>query len=153
KNDDANDAHKSSASGRLTRYARVSTTMGGLAARLAGEKYLGIGINRDKHAVQLTQALGNLKGPLLKVAQLLSTIPQALPQEYAQELQKLQADAPPMGWPFVRRRMAAELGQGWQNRFKSFERDAAAAASLGQVHKAVTLDGKNIACKLQYPDM
>lgn len=150
---DADDADKSSASGRLTRYARVSTTMGGLAARLAGEKYLGIGINRDKHALQLTQALGNLKGPLLKVAQLLSTIPQALPQEYAQELQKLQADAPPMGWPFVRRRMAAELGPGWQDRFKSFERDAAAAASLGQVHKAVTLDGKNIACKLQYPDM
>lgn len=151
--DDATEPPKSSASGRLSRYARVSTTMGGLAARLAGEKYLGIGIKRDKHAAQLTQALGNLKGPLLKVAQLLSTIPQALPQEYAQELQKLQADAPPMGWPFVRRRMAAELGADWQKRFKSFDRDAAAAASLGQVHKAVSLDGKNLACKLQYPDM
>jgi len=151
--DSEDDTRKSTASGRLTRYAKVSTTMGGLAARLAGEKYLGIGINRDKHAIQLTQALGNLKGPLLKVAQLLSTIPQALPQEYAQELQKLQADAPPMGWPFVRRRMASELGRDWQNKFKSFEREAAAAASLGQVHKAVTLDGQNIACKLQYPDM
>jgi predicted unusual protein kinase regulating ubiquinone biosynthesis (AarF/ABC1/UbiB family) len=153
KNDGADETEKSTASGRLSRYARVSTTMGGLAARLAGEKYLGIGINRDKHAIQLTQALGNLKGPLLKVAQLLSTIPQALPQEYAQELQSLQADAPPMGWPFVRRRMAAELGRDWQSKFKSFDREAAAAASLGQVHKAVTLAGQNIACKLQYPDM
>ncbi len=144
---------KSRASGRIARYARVSTTMGGLAARLAGERYFGVDIKRDKHAIQLTAALGNLKGPLLKVAQLLAVIPQALPPEYAQELQKLQANAPPMGWPFVKRRMTAELGPGWQERFSDFGREAAAAASLGQVHKAVGTDGRALACKLQYPDM
>jgi len=58
-----------------------------------------------------------------------------------------------MGWLFVRRRMAAELGPDWQDKFKSFEREAAAAASLGQVHKAVHPDGRDLACKLQYPDM
>jgi predicted unusual protein kinase regulating ubiquinone biosynthesis (AarF/ABC1/UbiB family) len=58
-----------------------------------------------------------------------------------------------MGWPFVDRRMRAELGLDWQSKFKSFERDAAAAASLGQVHRAVSLDGQALACKLQYPDM
>jgi predicted unusual protein kinase regulating ubiquinone biosynthesis (AarF/ABC1/UbiB family) len=58
-----------------------------------------------------------------------------------------------MGWPFVRRRMAGELGPNWQSRFKSFEREAARAASLGQVHRAVALDGTSLACKLQYPDM
>ncbi|HNB29007.1 MAG TPA: AarF/ABC1/UbiB kinase family protein, partial [Alphaproteobacteria bacterium] len=63
------------------------------------------------------------------------------------------ANAPAMGWPFVKRRMAAELGQGWQAKFKSFSRDAAAAASLGQVHRAVAHDGRDLACKLQYPDM
>jgi predicted unusual protein kinase regulating ubiquinone biosynthesis (AarF/ABC1/UbiB family) len=58
-----------------------------------------------------------------------------------------------MGWPFVRRRMAAELGPDWPARFESFEQEAAAAASLGQVHRAVTKDGRRVACKLQYPDM
>jgi len=138
---------------RLQRYARVSTTMTGLAARLAGQKYLGIGIDKPLHAKQLMEQLGDLKGPLLKVAQLLATIPNVLPKEYAAELQKLQSQAPPMGWLFVRRRMMAELGPDWEKKFKSFEKDAAAAASLGQVHRAVTLDGVNVACKLQYPDM
>src|SRR5258708_12612484 len=58
-----------------------------------------------------------------------------------------------MGWPFVRRRMASELGPDWQARFGSFEREAARAASLGQVHRAVARDGEQLACKLQYPDM
>jgi predicted unusual protein kinase regulating ubiquinone biosynthesis (AarF/ABC1/UbiB family) len=89
----------------------------------------------------------------MKVAQLLATIPDALPKEYANELVQLQADAPSMGWPFVKRRMASELGPDWQQRFRSFERVAARAASLGQVHRAVGHDGRALACKLQYPDM
>jgi predicted unusual protein kinase regulating ubiquinone biosynthesis (AarF/ABC1/UbiB family) len=139
--------------GRMRRYARVSTAMGGLAARLAGERYLGLPLDRVRHAADLKAALGGIKGPLMKVAQLLATIPEALPREYAGELVELQANAPPMGWPFVRRRMASELGQDWQKKFKSFEREAARAASLGQVHRAVALDGRAFACKLQYPDM
>ncbi len=139
--------------GRLKRYANVSTTMTGLAARLAGQKYLGIGIDKPIHARQLMEQLGDLKGPLLKVAQLLATIPNVLPKEYAAELQKLQSQAPPMGWLFVRRRMMAELGPDWEKKFKSFEKEAAAAASLGQVHRAVAHDGTKLACKLQYPDM
>lgn len=147
------DSEKSTIGGRIKRYARVSTTMTGLAARLAGQKYLGMDINKPEHARQLMESLGNLKGPLLKVAQLLATIPNALPKEYAAELQKLQSQAPPMGWLFVRRRMAAELGRDWESKFKSFEKEAAAAASLGQVHRAMTHDGRQVACKLQYPDM
>ena len=139
--------------GRMRRYARVSTAMGGLAARLAGERYLGLPLDRVRHAADLKAALGGIKGPLMKVAQLLATIPEALPREYAGELVELQANAPPMGWPFVRRRMASELGQDWQKKFKSFEREAARAASLGQVHRAIALDGRALACKLQYPDM
>src|SRR5690242_20412122 len=127
--------------------------MGGLAARLAGERYLGIAVDRNRHAADLRAALGGIKGPLMKVAQLLATIPDALPKEYVDELTQLQADAPPMGWPFVRRRMAAELGPGWESRFSEFGREAAAAASLGQVHRAKLPDGTPVACKLQYPDM
>ena len=140
-------------SGRIRRYARVSTAMTGLAARVAGQKYLGLEINKPEHARQLMESLGNLKGPLLKVAQLLSTIPNALPREYAQELQKLQSQAPSMGWSFVKRRMKAELGEDWEQKFRSFEKTAAAAASLGQVHRATSLAGESLACKLQYPDM
>jgi predicted unusual protein kinase regulating ubiquinone biosynthesis (AarF/ABC1/UbiB family) len=139
--------------GRVRRYARVSTAVGGIAARLAGERYLGMPLDRGRHAADLKAALGGIKGPLMKVAQLLATIPDALPKEYVNELVQLQADAPAMGWPFVRRRMASELGPDWQKRFASFEREAARAASLGQVHRAVAVDGRLLACKLQYPDM
>jgi predicted unusual protein kinase regulating ubiquinone biosynthesis (AarF/ABC1/UbiB family) len=139
--------------GRLRRYAQVTSTMGGLAARVAGERYLGFDIDRGKHAVDLRKALGGLKGPIMKVAQILSTIPDALPPEYADELASLQADAPAMGWLFTRRRMASELGTNWQEKFASFSRDAVSAASLGQVHQATSLDGEKLAVKLQYPDM
>lgn len=142
-----------SVAGRVKRYARVSTTVGGLAARLAGERVLGLPLDRAGHATELRKALGGLKGPLMKVAQLMSTIPEALPKEYVAELAQLQSNAPPMGWPFVRRRMATELGPDWSSRFGSFDREAAAAASLGQVHRAASRDGRELACKLQYPDM
>jgi predicted unusual protein kinase regulating ubiquinone biosynthesis (AarF/ABC1/UbiB family) len=142
-----------SLSGRVRRYAQVSTAMGGLAARLAGERYLGLNLDRGRHASELKTALGGIKGPLMKVAQLLATIPEALPTEYVQELSQLQANAPAMGWPFVRRRMAGELGIDWQTKFGDFEKTAARAASLGQVHRATALDGGALACKLQYPDM
>ena len=139
--------------GRVKRYARVTTTVGGLAARVAGERYLGMKIDKDAHAAQLRAALGGLKGPLMKVAQILSTIPDALPPEYANELAALQADAPSMGWLFVKRRMRAELGNDWQSHFTSFEKEAISAASLGQVHQAISQDGEKLAVKLQYPDM
>ena len=140
-------------SGRVRRYAQVSTAMGGLAARLAGERYLGLNLDRGRHAAELKAALGGIKGPLMKVAQLLATIPDGMPKEYVQELAQLQANAPPMGWPFVRRRMAGELGTDWETKFRDFEKTAARAASLGQVHRATALDGRPLACKLQYPDM
>tara|TARA_Y100001960_G_scaffold332827_1_gene434981 strand:- start:1200 stop:2552 length:1353 start_codon:yes stop_codon:yes gene_type:complete len=142
-----------SLTGRIKRYARVSNTVGGLAAKLAGERVFGLKIDRSEHAIELGKALGGLKGPLMKVAQLMSTIPEALPKEYVAELAQLQSNAPPMGWSFVRRRMASELGANWQSKFKSFGREAAAAASLGQVHRAQSLAGQDLACKLQYPDM
>src|SRR5881227_2659077 len=146
-------SNENSLTGRVRRYARVGSAMAGLAARLAGERYLGFAIDRERHAADLKAALGGIKGPLMEVAQLLATIPEALPEEYVRELIQLQANAPAMGWPFVRRRMMGELGPDWQHRFRSFEHTAARAASLGQVHRAVALDGAPLACKLQYPEM
>ena len=139
--------------GRVGRYGRVSAAVGGAAVRLAGSRYLGRDTDHERNATDLRAALGGLKGPLMKAAQILATIPDALPDDYARELAELQSNAPPMGWAFVRRRMAAELGPDWQTRFAEFPREAAKAASLGQVHKATSKDGRQLACKLQYPDM
>jgi predicted unusual protein kinase regulating ubiquinone biosynthesis (AarF/ABC1/UbiB family) len=147
------DREKNRFSARAARYARVGANVGGVAARYAGRRLLGGEPNRAGEASALASALGNLKGPLMKVAQLMATIPDLLPPEYATELQKLQSEAPPMGWAFVKRRMNAELGPDWQSKFESFEHRPAAAASLGQVHRARSLDGAQLACKLQYPDM
>ncbi len=69
----------STLTGRLKRYAQVTSAMTGLAGRLVGEKYLGMAIDRDRHADDLKQVLGGLKGPLMKVAQFLATVPGALP--------------------------------------------------------------------------
>ena len=138
---------------RAARYARVGTNVGGVAAKMAGARLFGVTLDRGRNAMELAAALGGLKGPIMKVAQLLATIPDALPAEYAAELMKLQNEAPPMGWLFVKRRMAAELGPDWQAKIKSFSREPAAAASLGQVHRAISLGGKPLAMKLQYPDM
>jgi predicted unusual protein kinase regulating ubiquinone biosynthesis (AarF/ABC1/UbiB family) len=150
---DSVDEERNSLTKRATRYGRVGATMGGAGLRIAAGRLLGAEAGSTAEGKLLAAALGNLKGPLMKVAQLASTIPDLLPPAYAAELAQLQAHAPPMGWPFVKRRMAAELGPGWQSKFASFSHEAAHAASLGQVHRARAHSGEDLACKLQYPDM
>ena len=152
-NDRRSDNEKNRFSARALRYGRVGANVGGVAARIAARRLFGLDPERERDAASLASALGGLKGPIMKVAQLLATIPEALPAEYAAELGQLQSQAPPMGWPFVRRRMAAELGPDWEGKFARFAHEAAASASLGQVHRAVSHDGRALAAKLQYPDM
>ncbi len=139
--------------GRMKRYARVGTAMGGIAVKAAGRRLIGRRTDVAAEALALKTVLGALKGPLMKVGQILSTVPDLLPPEYTAELAHLQTNAPSMGWAFVRRRMATELGPDWRSRFRAFEPVAAAAASLGQVHRATSRDGHALACKIQYPDM
>ena len=134
------------------RIFKVGTNVGSFLAKTATKNILGIPNNNIPS--ELTELLGNLKGPIMKVAQILATIPEALPKEYAEQLSKLQAEAPAMNWLFVKRRMRSELGNDWFNNFYSFEKIANKAASLGQVHKAILKENKElVACKLQYPDM
>ena len=130
-NDRQPDMEKNRFSARALRYGRVGANVGTVAARIVARRFFGLDPERDRDAAALAAALGGLKGPIMKVAQLLATIPEALPTEYAAELGQLQSHAPPMGWSFVRRRMAAELGPDWETKFASFEHEAAASASLG----------------------
>ena len=147
------DSESKSITKQIKRYAQVGGIVGKLATKLASQKYLGVKLDKNKHAAEIRAALGSIKGPLMKVAQLSATIPDLLPQEYVEELMHLQSNAPPMGWLFVKRRMSAELNLNWQNSFINFDKEATKAASLGQVHKAVLPNKKIVACKLQYPDM
>ncbi len=108
------DREKNRFSARAMRYDRVGANVGGVAARIAGRRLFGLDAETEKDAAALAMALGGLKGPIMKVAQLLATIPDAVPPEYAEALGKLQSHAPPMGRAFVKRRMAAELGPDWR---------------------------------------
>ena len=148
-----NDPERNRFSGRIARTAKVGANLSGAGLSFATNRLFGGDKGDERIARALAEALGKTKGPLMKVAQMLSTIPDFLPAEYADELAQLQAEAPAMGWPFVKRRMRAELGPDWQVQFSEFEKEAAHAASLGQVHRATLHDGRTVACKLQYPDM
>ncbi|MEQ8558907.1 MAG: AarF/UbiB family protein [Henriciella sp.] len=150
---DQRDPERNRFSARLRRTAQVGGNLSGAGIAFAANRFFGGDESEERTARALASALGKTKGPLMKVAQILSTIPDLLPAEYAEELGQLQAQAPAMGWPFVKRRMRAELGPGWQDRFQTFGKEAAHAASLGQVHRATLPDGREVACKLQYPDM
>ena len=151
--DMSDDLERNRLTGRIARVARVGANMSAAAVTFGTQRLMGNDAADRNIASALRQALGKTRGPLMKVAQIMATIPDLLPPEYAEELGQLQANAPAMGWPFVKRRMRAELGADWEGKFESFEREASHAASLGQVHRATLHDGRIVACKLQYPDM
>ena len=139
--------------GRARRFAQVGAGVTRAGAAYGLSRIQGGEGAEARNAKLIKEALGGLKGPMMKAAQMFATVPDLLPPEFAKEFAELQSNAPAMGRGFVRRRMAAELGPEWQARFASFEPEAAAAASLGQVHRATALDGRALAVKLQYPEM
>ena len=150
---DRPDPERDRLSGRVRRFAQVGAGLGRAGAAYGANRVFGGGDADARNARAIKEALGGLKGPLMKAAQMFATVPDLLPPEFAEAFGELQANAPPMGRGFVRRRMAAELGPDWQGRFASFDYEPAAAASLGQVHRATGHDGRRLAVKLQYPEM
>ncbi|MGD9988142.1 ABC1 kinase family protein [Pseudonocardia sp.] len=108
-----------------------------------------------KSAEQLFAVLGELKGGAMKFGQALSVFEAAVPEEFAEPyreaLTKLQSAAPPMPFGEVQRMLAEQFGRNWPSRFQEFDETPAAAASIGQVHRAVWHDGRDVAVKVQYP--
>ena len=137
---------------QLLRSGKILSQLGFEGTKFALRRGLG---REDSHIFfqNIKEILGNSKGPIMKIAQILGTIPDLLPEEDAKIFRELQVCAPPMGGLFVKRRMKGELGEDWESKFQFFHQTPSFSASLGQVHKARTLSGKDVACKLQYPDM
>ncbi len=150
--------------GRAARNAKLASLPVGIAGRAAlgfGKRLTGKSKDEvtaelmEKAANQLFTVLGELKGGAMKVGQALSVLEAAIPEEYGEPyreaLTKLQKDAPPLPAPKVHRVLDAQLGTRWRERFSSFDDSPVASASIGQVHKAVWSDGREVAVKIQYP--
>ncbi|MCF6745307.1 AarF/ABC1/UbiB kinase family protein [Blastococcus sp. KM273128] len=150
--------------GSVARTARLAS----LPLGAAGRATLGIGkrmsgrpaeaVNAElqqRTAEQLFAVLGQLKGGAMKLGQTLSVFEAAVPEEmaapYREALTKLQEEAPPMPVRTVHAVLAQQLGGTWRQRFAEFDDAPAAAASIGQVHRATWRDGRDVAVKIQYP--
>src|SRR6202035_2099760 len=123
--------------------------IGGISAEIVGQEI------QQRTADQVFRVLGELKGGAMKFGQALSIFEAALPPElagpYRATLTRLQESAPPLSTGTVHRVLAADFGEDWRASFQSFDDTPAAAASIGQVHKAVWADGRAVAVKIQYP--
>ena len=153
--------------GRVRRTARVTSVIGAEGARYAGTRAANVARSKDRATERLDQrhleaaermvdALGTMKGAAMKIGQLASFIDtEFLPPEYRELYQEKLADlrtsAPPMPWRKVKDVLEEEWEEEPESLFESFEQEAAAAASIGQVHRAVLPDGRQVAVKIQYP--
>ena len=165
---EAGDRHTAVVSDIPRRAVTRSAKLAGLPLGVAGRATIGLGKRlggrpaelvaaelQARTAEQLFQVLGQLKGGAMKMGQALSVFEAALPEEvaapYRAALTKLQEAAPPLPATTVHAVLAKELGADWRGSFQSFDDTPAAAASIGQVHKAVWSDGREVAVKIQYP--
>ena len=154
--------------GRVRRSAKLGSVLGSQGAKYAGTKATNLVRGREtaqekldqRHleaAAKMVETLGQMKGAAMKIGQFASFIdtefiPEEYRETYQQQLARLRSDAPPMPWEDVEKVLDEEYeGQPIEELFETFEREAFAAASIAQVHRAVLLDGREVAVKVQYP--
>src|ERR671923_104346 len=153
--------------GRLRRTAEVGSVVGSQGARYAGTRAANIARSKERGAEaidrrhleaaeRMVETLGKMKGAAMKIGQLASFIDtEFLPPEYRElyqeQLAELRTSAPPMPWKKVRKVLEEEWDEPVEELFEDFQEEAAAAASIGQVHRATLPDGRPVAVKVQYP--
>src|SRR5918911_1674147 len=153
--------------GRIRRSAKLGSVVGVQSARYAGTKAASLARSEDsakeklesRHletALKMVGALGEMKGAAMKLGQLASFVDtEFLPPEYRElyqeQLAKLRTSAPAMPWKKVVKVLDEEWDEPVEELFEDFEEEAAAAASIGQVHRATLPDGRRVAVKIQYP--
>ncbi len=163
----AKDDDRAIPKGRIRRTAEVGSVVGTQGARYAGTKAANIARSKERSdeaieqrhleaAEQMVDTLGKMKGAAMKVGQLASFIDtEFLPPEYRDlyqdKLADLRTSAPPMPWKKVKKVLEEEWEESPEELFDDFSEEAAAAASIGQVHRAVMPDGRDVAVKIQYP--
>jgi predicted unusual protein kinase regulating ubiquinone biosynthesis (AarF/ABC1/UbiB family) len=153
--------------GRVQRTAKVGSVLGASGAKYAGTRARNLVRSKEdaadaldrshlEAAERMVDALGTMKGAAMKIGQLASFIDtEFLPEEYREvyqeKLAKLRSEAPPMPWNTVKSVLEEEWDDPVEDLFEDFSHDAAAAASIGQVHRATLPDGREVAVKVQYP--
>src|SRR5215217_3745042 len=153
--------------GRIRRTAQVGSVVGSQGARYAGTVARNLARDPDQAAQaleqrhmevaeQMVETLGRIKGAAMKIGQLASFIDtEFLPPEYRDlyqdRLASLRSEAPAMPWKTVKSVLEEEWDEPVEDLFEDFSQEAAAAASIGQVHRAVLPDGGVVAVKVQYP--
>src|SRR5215203_475332 len=153
--------------GRVQRTAKVGSVIGASGAKYAGTRARNLVRSKEEAAQALDKshldaaermvdALGNMKGAAMKIGQLASFIDtEFLPPEYRElyqeKLASLRSEAPSMPWNTVKSVLEEEWDEPVEDLFEDFSHEAAAAASIGQVHRAVLPDGREVAVKVQYP--
>ncbi|MEZ5381336.1 MAG: AarF/ABC1/UbiB kinase family protein [Microthrixaceae bacterium] len=149
-------------SARLARHAEVAKmgVRGGSTMALSKVRSVGVGPERAaelraqaelKTAAGVAEALGNMKGALMKLGQMASYLETGLPEPMREALAQLQADAPPMAPELAAQVVAEQLGRPPSEVFARWEPRPIASASIGQVHRALTHDGREVVVKVQYP--
>jgi len=147
---------------RTGRFFKLAGMTASVASRYASDRVQGVFSSEEKKVERKSQSytrmaedvvstLGELKGAVMKIGQIASQTQDLLPKEFSEALQTLQKEAPPMPFELIRKQIVDELGDAPENLFKEFDIEPYAAASIGQVHRAVTRSGIPVVVKVQYP--